>query len=143
MLPLLMPECGGGVTCSLRLVTPARRPVMPARLFPGEAWLGRALTPASLAEPWEADPRETRAGLSWGGWLSARPCTAVRGPRPADFLKGERTQSPLELVQMADSWALQLEVLLHWVWGVTWQSFFKNNNFNYFWLHWAFVAGFL
>ena len=74
-------------------MTPARRPATPARSFLGEARFGRALTPTSLAEPREADPRETREGLSPGGWVSARPRTAARGPRPADFLKGERTQS--------------------------------------------------
>lgn len=92
VLPLLTPECGGGVTCSLRLVTPARRPATPARSFLGEARLGRALTPVSLAEPQEADPRETRAASPWEAWcrqdhvplregLGQQTFSRGRGPR--------------------------------------------------------------
>lgn len=65
----------------------ASAPVLPRRR------LGRALTAASSAAARGAEPRETRAGLSPGGWASARPLIAARGPRPADFLKGEGTQN--------------------------------------------------
>ena len=65
--------------------------------------LGRALTAASSAVAWGADPRETRAGLSPGGWVSARPLIAARGPRPADFLKRERTENHPQ-----NRWKLQI-----------------------------------
>lgn len=80
----LLPVCSDAPEA--RLETCDACPVSPWRR------LGRALTAASSAEAWGADPRETRAGPSPGGWASARPRIAARGPRPADFLKGQRTQ---------------------------------------------------
>ena len=77
----------------------------PARSFLGEARFGRALTPTSLAEPREADPWETRAGKSTYRCERASASRLSQG--------GEDPESPLELVQSADSWALQSEMLLH------------------------------
>lgn len=88
-------------------MTPVQRPVTPARSFLGEARFGRALTPASLAEPREEDPRETKASPRDAG------CRQERALASSVSQGGEDPESPLELVQSADSWALQSEVLLH------------------------------